>query len=483
MGVNVTVRPATKSSIDGENRNKEYDQRGPQQAISSSQPLTPAVVLKSHVNTLTEYEQGEILEFRQVYFTGNNSVKVQHASGPNHGFDDDRGDYHIRFHDHIAYRFEVLSLLGKGSFGQCVKVYDYKTNTLCALKLIRNKKRFHHQALIEVKILEHLRDADTDNKLNIIHMFESFYFRSHLCITFELLSINLYEYIKINNFQGFSLSIIRRIALQVLQALKFQHQHNIIHCDLKPENILLLSLNKTNIKVIDYGSSCYVNERVYTYIQSRFYRSPEVILGLPYSLPIDMWSFGSILAELYTGYPLFPGENEVEQLACIMEIFGVPPRSLVEQSSRRKLFFDSQGHPRIVPNSRGKKRRPATKDLAEVLHCNDMAFLSFLEGCLRWDPKVRFTPDQAIAHAWIQEGTHGHGVRDPTTSRHRRRRHGAHESVGLPEVPGAKVGSKSYLPPIEQDLGLAAGGMPKTSRVHRKKSNEENNVPLTARYF
>lgn len=59
---------------------------------------------------------------------------------------------------------------------------------------------------------------------------------------------------------------------------------------------------------------------VYTYIQSRFYRSPEVILGLPYGLPIDMWSFGCILAELYTGYPLFPGENEVEQLACIMEV-------------------------------------------------------------------------------------------------------------------------------------------------------------------
>ena len=78
---------------------------------------------------------------------------------------------------------------------------------------------------------------------------------------------------------------------------------------------------------------------VYTYIQSRFYRSPEVILGLQYSMPIDMWSFGCILAELYTGYPLFPGENELEQLACIMEILGLPATSILEQATRRRLFF------------------------------------------------------------------------------------------------------------------------------------------------
>lgn len=78
---------------------------------------------------------------------------------------------------------------------------------------------------------------------------------------------------------------------------------------------------------------------VYTYIQSRFYRSPEVILGMSYGLPIDMWSLGCILAELFTGYPIFPGENEQEQLACIMEVFGPPERHLIEKSTRRKLFF------------------------------------------------------------------------------------------------------------------------------------------------
>lgn len=137
-------------------------------------------------------------------------------------------------------------------------------------------------------------------------------FRKHLLIAFECLSINLYEFIKNNNFQGVTQSLIRRFAIQILQALKFQRDHGIVHCDLKPENILLKQENKSGIKIIDYGSSCFLGQRIYTYIQSRFYRAPEIILGIPYTMAIDMWSFGCIVAELYTGYPIFPGENEVD---------------------------------------------------------------------------------------------------------------------------------------------------------------------------
>lgn len=78
---------------------------------------------------------------------------------------------------------------------------------------------------------------------------------------------------------------------------------------------------------------------MYTYIQSRFYRSPEVILGMSYHMAIDMWSLGCIMAELYTGFPIFPGENEQEQLSCIMEILGVPDKEFINRSSRKRLFF------------------------------------------------------------------------------------------------------------------------------------------------
>ena len=366
-------------------------------------PLTPAQAFKLYMNDLSDYEHGEILEYPEIYCTGAADKKIRTNSGNNHGYDDERGDYKVVVHDHIAYRFEVLGTVGKGSFGQVMKCYDNKNKEMVALKIIRNKKRFHHQALVEVKVLKHLKDKDPNGTSNIIHLKDYFYFRNHLCITFRLMSVNLYEFIKNNNFQGVSLGLIRRFAIQILASLRFMRKLKIIHCDLKPENILLKQSNKSGIKVIDLGSSCFVDERVYTYIQSRFYRSPEVILGLPYGTPIDMWSFGCILAELYTGYPIFPGENEQEQLLCIMEIQGKPPRKLVEGSTRAKLFFDESGEPRIVPNSRGRKRMPGTKTIATSLKCQDKTFVDFLEGCLRWEPKTRFTPSQALKHPWIAD--------------------------------------------------------------------------------
>jgi len=109
-----------------------------------------------------------------------------------------------------------------------------------------------------------------------------------------------------------------KYTVQILKALKYMKSYEIVHCDLKPENILLWKANKPHIKIIDFGSSCFEKEKVYTYIQSRYYRAPEVILGISYTTAIDMWSVGCIIYELFTGFPLFAGENENQQLQCIM---------------------------------------------------------------------------------------------------------------------------------------------------------------------
>ena len=115
---------------------------------------------------------------------------------------------------------------------------------------------------------------------------------------------------KDNEFIGFPVEIIRSYAQQILKALIFLEDRDIIHCDLKPENILLSDESGLNLKVVDFGSGCLTSEQVYTYVQSRFYRAPEVILRVPYTPKVDIWSLGCILAELYTGEPLFPGNNE-----------------------------------------------------------------------------------------------------------------------------------------------------------------------------
>lgn len=164
-------------------------------------------------------------------------------------------------------------------------------------------------------------------------------------------------------------------------------------------------------------------ETVYTYIQSRFYRSPEVILGLTYSMAIDMWSLGCILAELYTGFPIFPGENEQEQLSCIMEVLGVPDKEYINRSTRKKLFFgitfiapvsaekklilystDVNGTPRAVINSKGRRRKPGSKSLQQVLRCTDEDFLDFIAKCLIWDPERRMKPVAALRHPFITSG-------------------------------------------------------------------------------
>ena len=149
---------------------------------------------------------------------------------------------------------------------------DHKSGEMIAIKIIRNKSRFHKQGMIEIKILDELRKKDREKKLNIIHMIDHFNFRNHLCISFELLGLvwiklydiafenskaydkesdrsfltsieanaffrmNLYELIKKHNFQGFSLSVVRRIAIAILRCLRALYDEKIIHCDLKPVN-------------------------------------------------------------------------------------------------------------------------------------------------------------------------------------------------------------------------------------------------------
>lgn len=356
---------------------------------------------------LNLYEKGEVIDYDgKIYFTGQRGLqksggKLEATNKINFGYDDERGDYIINPGDHFAYRYEIVDVLGKGSFGQVLRCIDYRTGGLVAVKVIRNKKRFHAQALVEVNILQRLREWDPEDVHHLIKYTDHFYFRHHLCIATDLLGMNLYEYIKVNDFKGCTLNVIRSFTSQILSCLSLLNKQRVIHCDLKPENILLVNAWESKIKIIDFGSSCFEDQKVYTYIQSRFYRSPEVILGMSYGLPIDIWSMGCILAELLTGYPLFPGEDEQEQLSCIMEVFGPPEKHLIENSTRKKLFFDSVGKPRSVVTSKGRRRKPSTKTLSQAIKCQDEAFLDFLSKCLRWNPQSRLTPDRALEHPFI----------------------------------------------------------------------------------
>ncbi|GAB5365688.1 hypothetical protein AAMO2058_001079400 [Amorphochlora amoebiformis] len=236
--------------------------------------------------------------------------------------------------------FRVEEMLGKGTFGQVVKAEDLASRKKVAVKVIKNKPAYYNQAVIEIEILTKLnRKYDPDGKYNIVRLLDHFVFKNHLCLAFELLSVNLYELIKQNRFRGLSCNLIRTILKQILRAVSVLETAGIIHCDIKPENILLTSLTSATIKLIDFGSACKRMQTIYSYIQSRFYRSPEVLLGLPYDMKIDMWSVGCVGAELFLGLPLFPGVSAFNQVYRIVEMLGVP-QEMLRRSKKSRLFFD-----------------------------------------------------------------------------------------------------------------------------------------------
>ncbi len=132
------------------------------------------------------------------------------------------------------------------------------------------------------------------------------------------------------------------------------------------------------------------------------------MLGIRYNPGIDMWSLGCILFELFSGLPLFTGEDEIEQLLCIMEVKGIPPRSMIMQSSRRKMFFNEEYLPVRKENTRGKVRVPGSKNLRSMILEGQMKqaapvdsttindFVDFLEKCLEMKPDKRIITEEAF---------------------------------------------------------------------------------------
>ena len=240
----------------------------------------------------------------------------------NHGFDDENYDYILQPGELFNGRYYLKERIGKGSFGQVVRAVDKESNREVAIKIIKSKKPFLVQAKTEVDLLVHLVKNDRRDENGCVRLLAHFVYRSHQCLVFEMLSLNLYELLKNTQFSGVSLNLIRKFAKQILKALAFlaRPEIDIIHCDLKPENILLRHPKRSGIKIIDFGSSCRSNKRMYSYIQSRFYRSPEVMLGLAYGVEIDMWSLGCILVEMHTGEPLFSGSDQFDQMRKIVKV-------------------------------------------------------------------------------------------------------------------------------------------------------------------
>lgn len=254
----------------------------------------------------------------------------------------------------VAGQYLVEGVLGSAAFSTAYKCVDLSSDEdnagcqdLVCLKVIKNTKDFFDQSLDEIKILELLRQTGKCNEKFIVEMKTFFYHREHLIIVTELLRQNLFEFGKFILDSGeepyFTLPRLSYIARQCFIALEFVHSMGLVHSDVKPENILLASYSRAQAKLIDFGSSCYLTDRQSSYIQSRSYRAPEVVLGLPYDGRIDIWSIGCVIAEMFTGEVTFQNDSVVSMLSRIEAICGPFPRHMIAQGRQSARFFAKCG--------------------------------------------------------------------------------------------------------------------------------------------
>eukprot|EP01087_Luapelamoeba_hula_P010710 TRINITY_DN2843_c0_g1_i1.p1 TRINITY_DN2843_c0_g1~~TRINITY_DN2843_c0_g1_i1.p1 ORF type:complete len:1205 (+),score=187.13 TRINITY_DN2843_c0_g1_i1:310-3924(+) len=376
--------------------------------------------------------------FRYVSSANPRRVLTKPSQGvSNHNYDNVHSDLILYVNDVLGLqqktKYLVLDLLGQGTFGQVVKCKKLDTGDVVAVKVVKNRPAYFNQGMFEVNILEVLNQQFDSDKYNIVELLDYFIDREHLCLVFELLSVNMFELIKQNQYRGLSTNLIRVFLKQILKTLRSIADCGIIHCDLKPENILLRNQTTPQIKLIDFGSACYEHQTVYTYIQSRFYRSPEVIIGHPYTAAIDMWSLGCMTAELFLGLPLFPGHNEYNQLVRMLEMLGELPESILalgkfstkfynkisteggclfrlkteEQYAKEqevevkpfKRYFPYTSLGDIISSYRYKK--DLSPEALEKEKRVRIALTDFLGGLLRLDPADRWTAEQAFQHPFI----------------------------------------------------------------------------------
>jgi serine/threonine-protein kinase PRP4 len=353
--------------------------------------------------------------------------KHKMSNGLQDTWDDSDGYYNFTMGEIILGRFEIFAFYGRGVFSSVMGARDLYRNQFngskkeVAIKMIRANETMFKIAQQERIILNRLSLTDPENKRHIIKLMSHFIYRDHVCLVFEQMDLNLRACIKkFGRDVGFNIHAVRAYSIQLLIALKHLKNNGILHADIKPDNILVND-TRTVVKLCDFGSAMFPkNTNKTPYLVSRFYRAPEIILGLPYDTSIDIWSMGCVIFELFTGRVMYPGKSNGDMLKLIINAKGLIPKKMLRngifvqryfdikrsvmflpplsEDSSEKIGFLTSRLTRIIFNQRKLSClfnfKEEAKKVAQVADLLDKMFMV--------EPDKRLTPIQALKHPFCE---------------------------------------------------------------------------------
>ncbi|XP_017083115.2 LOW QUALITY PROTEIN: uncharacterized protein LOC108115973 [Drosophila eugracilis] len=339
----------------------------------------------------------------------------------------DDADGHLIYHtgDILHHRYKIMATLGEGTFGRVVKVKDMERDYCMALKIIKNVEKYREAAKLEINALEKIAQKDPHCDHLCVKMIDWFDYHGHMCIVFEMLGLSVFDFLRENNYEPYSLDQVRHMAYQLCYSVKFLHDNRLTHTDLKPENILFVDsdytshynhkinrevrrVKNTDVRLIDFGSATFDHEHHSTIVSTRHYRAPEVILELGWSQPCDVWSIGCILFELYLGITLFQTHDNREHLAMMERILGQIPYRMARNhtlysKTKTKYFY----HGKLdwdEKSSAGRYVRDHCKPLflCQLSDSEDHCELfSLIKKMLEYEPSSRITLGEALRHPFF----------------------------------------------------------------------------------
>ncbi len=290
-------------------------------------------------------------------------------------------------------KYEVIGVVGEGAYGIVYKCRNKETNKYVAVKKFKETE----DKLVQKTMKRELAMLQKLSHENVVQFQESFIHKGDFFLVFEYVEKNLLEVLE-ESPKGLNPQLIRSFVYQMCKAVSYLHKNNMIHRDVKPENLLIDE--KLNLKLCDFGFARKIklnqeNNNIDTmtdYVATRWYRSPELLLsGGIYGPEVDYWAIGCIMGELADGNPMFPGENEVDQLDCIIKILGNLPENLINMYYENPIYNEKELF---------KVKKPETLE-RRYLGVLSPTAIDFMKGLLEMDPNKRLNGETVFKHKYF----------------------------------------------------------------------------------